>query len=352
MKRSAFRLSLVAIAAAGVASGACSKNTTDGPVEPTAVAATEEGGTAAEDTEDAKKADAEKAEAEKRVADAIAKLHEELSMERERWTDALVAEAKALVQKKFKSPKAAISAAIAGSHRKPGNSERDLYRHPLETLEFFGLTPSSRVVEMGVGGGWYTEIIAPVVANKGSYTGGTYDAEGPRDSMRTVYGMRQAGFFGNSSDLYGKAKTFDYGAERVVIGEPGSADLVLAIREMHNWHRRGAVDSMLEAIANVLAAGGTFGIVQHRAADGANADESANKGRLPEAWLIEKVESKGFKLVGKSDINANPKDTKDYEKGVWTLPPAFAMGDTDKEKYAAIGESDRMTLKFERISSN
>jgi len=215
---------------------------------------------------------------------------------------------------------------------------------------FFGLSPASRVVEMGVGGGWYTEVIAPVVAREGQYIGGAYDPEGPKDSTRTVYGMRQKAFFSMSKDLYGNAKTFNPGAEKIVIGEPGSANLVLAIREMHNWQRRGLMDGMLDAVARVLEPGGVFGIVQHRALAGAKAEESAENGYLPEAWLVKTVEAKGFKLLEKSEINANPKDTKDYKEGVWTLPPAYALDDTDREKYAAIGESDRMTLKFERLA--
>lgn len=289
-----------------------------------------------------------KAENAKKVADAIVKFEEDSAKERERWSEELVAGSKKLSQMSFNSLDEALTAIMASPHRKPDNAARDSQRHPLETLAFFGLAPTSNVVEMGVGGGWYTELIAPVVAQQGHYTGGVYNAEGSKEEMRTVYGMRQQAFLSNSKDLYGKAKTFDYGAEQIVIGEPDSADLVLAIREMHNWQRRDSFDNNVKAVVAVLKPGGVFGIVQHRAKAGAKAEESADLGYLPEAWLIEKMEAAGLQLVEKSDINANGKDTADYEKGVWTLPPAFANGDTDKEKFAAIGESDRMTLRFEK----
>jgi predicted methyltransferase len=163
----------------------------------------------------------------------------------------------------------------------------------------------------------------------------------------TVYGSRQKAWLGKSDDLFGKVTPFQITEpEKLALGAPGSADLVLAIREMHNWQRRGQLEGYLGAIATVLAPGGTFGVVQHRAPADAKAEESAEKGYLPEAWVIAKVEAAGLKLAEKSEINANAKDTKDYEKGVWTLPPNFREGDTDKPKYEAIGESDRMTLRF------
>ncbi len=292
-----------------------------------------------------------KAEKAKKVADAIAKAEADAATERERWTDEVTSAAKKLAETPFASLDEAMKAVLAGSHRKPGNADRDAFRHPAETLAFFGLTPSSNVVEMGVGGGWYTEVIAPTVATAGHYTGGVYDAEGSKEEMRTVYGMRQQAFFSNSTELYGKAKTFDYGAEQIKIGEPGSADLVLAIREMHNWQRRGSFDNNVKAIVAVLKPGGTLGVVQHRAKEGADAKESAELGYLPEAWLVEKLEAAGLKLVEKSDINANDKDTADHENGVWALPPSLTNGDKDKAKYEAIGESDRMTLRFEKPAS-
>ncbi len=295
---------------------------------------------------------AKKAEQAKRAQDALERLKTEIPEEAARWTDELKASSKALATKDFKTPEAAIKAALASGHRMPGHSERDAARHPQETLLFFGITPSAKVVEMGSGGGWYTELLAPIVSKKGSLTIGTHDATGPETEMRTVYGRRQQAFLAKSEDLYGKIKTFSLASpESVSLGAPGSADLVLAMREMHGWQRRDQFDLFVKAVVDVLAPGGVFGVVQHRAKADAKVEESAEKGYLPEAWVIEKLEAAGLKLEDKSEINANAKDTKDYEKGVWTLPPSLRLKDVDKEKYTAIGESDRMTLRFVKPKS-
>ena len=291
---------------------------------------------------------AKKAEQLEHVKTSLVALEKDVAAESERWTTNLVASTKKLAATKFDSPGAAIEAALKSEHRAPGNADRDAARHPLETLQFLGLTPQSRVVEMGVGGGWYTEVLAPVVAKNGQLILGTFDPKGADDSMLTVYGRRQAALLDRSPDLFGNAKQFRLGEEKLTIGDSGSADLVLAIREMHNWERFGNTEKYLAAVVDVLEPGGVFGVVQHRAAEGAKASESAQKGYLPEAWVIEKVEAAGLKLASKSEVNANPKDTKDYEKGVWTLPPNYRLGDEDKAKYTAIGESDRMTLRFEK----
>src|SRR5690606_9357069 len=178
-----------------------------------------------------------------------------------------------------------------------------------------------------------------------------YDPDGPTDRMVTVYGKRLQLFLQKSPELYGNVQQVAIDPpDKLELGEPGSADMAVAIREMHGWQRRGHMDAYLAAIHAVLKDGGVFGVVQHRAKPDAGAEESAEKGYLPEQWLIDKVESAGFKLAEKSEVNANPKDTKDYEKGVWTLPPNFREGDVDREKYAAIGESDRMTLKFVKVA--
>ncbi len=168
--------------------------------------------------------------------------------------------------------------------------------------------------------------------------------------MRTVYGMRLGLFLAKSPELYGDVQVVAIDPpNRLDLGVEGTADAVLAIREMHNWYRSGAMDAYLAAVHTALKDGGVLGVVQHRAAAGSSPDDSAKSGYLPEAWLVETVEAAGFKLAGKSEINANPKDTKDYESGVWTLPPNYALGETDKDKYTAIGESDRMTLKFVKV---
>lgn len=299
--------------------------------------------------------DAEALAKQEKVKKAMAKLKQEIADEEARWSEALESGTQKLVETIFKSPEAALAAALAGPQRAPGSADRDSHRHPLETLLFIGLKPSSRVVEMGVGRGWYTEILAPVVAAKGLLIAGVRDAEGPAGEMGTVYGLRQKAILAKSKALYGKAKTFLLTPDKQPhIADAGSVDLVLAIREMHNWQRRGAMDHNLAAIVEVLAPGGRFAVVQHRAKADAVAEESAEQGYLPEAWLIKKVEDAGLRLVSKSEINANPKDTKDYAGGVWTLPPNLRAKDAteaDQAKYEAIGESDRMTLLFEKPKS-
>ncbi len=283
-----------------------------------------------------------------RVAKGLADAETESAKEKARWTPELEKAAVALRDKPFKTTTEAVTALLASEHRMPGHKDRDQDRHAAETLTFFGVKPTSTVVEVGAGGGWYTELLAPLLGNKGKLVVAGPDPAGPADKMMTVYGKRLDLFLAKSP-LFGKV-------ERVVIGTPvklgadGSADVVLAMREMHGWQRRNELDAYLTAIHAVLKPGGILGIEQHRAAPGAKAEETAEKGYLPEEWVIEKVKAAGFELVEKSEVNANPKDTKDYPNGVWTLPPNFREGETDRAKYAAIGESDRMTLKFKKVA--
>jgi predicted methyltransferase len=349
----------IALIALGLSAGACAKDSEAPSKAPPAAEAPPmpdpavEAAKAAAEAEAKAKAEAEKAAQERaaEVAKALAELEAETAKDAERWTPELEAKVAKLVAKNYPSVKKALAAIMAGPHRKPGNSDRDAYRHPVETLTFFGIQPTMTVVEVGSGAGWYTELLAPLLAKKGKLYAVSGDPNGPADSMATVYGKRLQAFLAQSRAAYGAVEmvAIDPPAN-LELGPPGSADMVVAIREMHNWHRNGALDAYLAAIHAVLKDGGSFGVVQHRAAADANADESAQKGYLPEAWLIEKIQAAGFELVDKSEINANPKDTKDYEQGVWTLPPGFALGDKDRDKYAAIGESDRMTLKFKAVA--
>jgi predicted methyltransferase len=241
----------------------------------------------------------------------------------------------------------------AGAHGAGGrdkeNVARDAARHPVETLTFFGITPEMTVVEVGAGGGYYSELLAPLLANKGTYVVAGPDPKGPADKMSTVYGRRLDLMLAKSPELFGKAQRVVIAMPEIKLGEDGKADVVIAMREMHNWQRRGEIDAYLKAIHAALKPGGTFGVEQHRANPGTKGEDTAESGYLAQAWVIEKVKSAGFELVEASEINANPKDTKDYPKGVWTLPPNFREGDKDKAKYEAIGESDRMTLRFKKV---
>ena len=295
-----------------------------------------------EPTEEEKK----KAADLKKLEEDRAKMKADHEKEVSRWTPELRAEAKSVAEKDYANGKAAIKAALAAKYREPGNAERDAARHPLETLEFFGLKPSYTVLEYGPGEGWYTEILAPVVAKKGKLLITSPDPNGPADQRSTLYGERTKLFLERSPELYGKVETVVIDGKTPSLPQDGTVDLVVLMRGLHGMVNGGTLDAWLKEFHHALKAKGTLGVEQHRAKPDAVAEESSKQGYLPEKWVIEKIEAAGFKLAGKSEINANPKDTKDHPNGVWTLPPTFALGDTDHEKYAAIGESDRMTLKF------
>lgn len=292
-----------------------------------------------------------KAEALKALEKDRAKAKADAEAEKARWTPELKKEATALVDKAFPSGKAAIQAVAASKVRKPGNAERDKYRHPAETLDFFGFKQNMTVIEYGPGEGWYTELLAPALAKKGKLIATNSDPNGPADQRSTFYGERFKWFLESSPELYGKVETTLVDGKNPKLTVPeNSADMVLVTRELHGMVNAGKLDEWLAAFHGALKPNGVLAVEQHRAKADAVAEESAKKGYLPEKWTIEKIEGAGFKLAGKSEINANAKDTKDYEGGVWTLPPSLQNGDKDKDKYVAIGESDRMTLKFVKVA--
>jgi predicted methyltransferase len=291
-----------------------------------------------------------KAEALRELEKDRAKMKADNEAEKARWTPELRAEAKALADKTFPSGKAAIQAAVANKARKPGNADRDKYRHPIETLDFFGFRPTMTVLEYGPGEGWYTELLAPVLAKKGKLLATNGDPNGPAEERSTFYAERFKLFLERAPELYGKVETVTIDGKAPNVAHEGSVDLALIMRGLHGMVNAGKLDEWLATIHGSLKPNGVLGIEEHRAPADANALESSKKGYLPEKWVIEHVEAAGFKLAGKSEVNANPKDTKDYADGVWTLPPTLKLGDKDREKYVAIGESDRMTLKFTKVS--
>ena len=328
--------------------GGCKKK----DAEPTPAVATGSGsatGSATGSAAGSGSAVAAPSEAEK-VAKAIEKAIADAATEKARFTPEMETQIEALRDGTYADAKAALTAILASPHREAGNKDRDAARHPIETLTLFGITPASTVIEVGAGGGWYTELLAPLVAAKGKLVAAGPDANGPADKMSTVFGKRLDFDLAKSPALYGKVQRATIAGDTFELAPAGTADLALAIREMHNWVRRKELPRNLAAIHAALKDGGTFGVVAHRAKPDAKAEDSAGKGYLPEAWVIEQVTAAGFELVEKAEINANPKDTKDYEKGVWTLPPNFAEGDKDKATYTEIGESDRMTLKFKKVA--
>ena len=241
----------------------------------------------------------------------------------------------------------ALDTVLAGEYRAPENRARDVYRHPKETLQFFGIQEDMTVVEVWPGAGWYTEILAPLLRDKGHLYAAMLDASSGEYAKNVVETYRSK--LQLRSDLYGKVTLTTLAAPpaKNEIAPPGSADLVLTFRNLHNWMMFGWERDALAAMHAALKPGGVLGIVGHRGDSKVAQDPKAASGYVNEDYAIRLIESAGFRLVARSEINANPKDTKDYEKGVWTLPPGFADG--DEARYRQIGESDRFTLKFVKV---
>lgn len=348
------RIFLVSAVAFVVACGSSPppESTTPTAAVPTAtsvatVAPTPEPPKPAEPTPEEKK----KAEALKELEKDRAKMNADNEAEKARWTPELKSEAKALADKSYASGKDALKAATTSKARKASNAARDSQRHPVETLEFFGFKPTMTVVEYGPGEGWYTELLAPALAKKGKLLVTNGDPNGPADDRSTFYAQRVKGFLDTAPELYGKVETITVDSKAPKLeGKDGQVDLVVVMRGLHGMVNSGKLDEWLAAIHKSLKPNGVLGIEQHRANADAKAEESSKKGYLPEKWVIEHIEAAGFKLAGKSEVNANPKDTKDYPEGVWTLPPTLKLGEKDKAKYVGIGESDRMTLKFVKVA--
>jgi predicted methyltransferase len=257
---------------------------------------------------------------------------------------------------------AAIAAAMRGSHHAAAAADRDRYRHPVETLAFFGFTPTMTVLDVGPGAGYYTELLAPVLAKDGLYLATNRQppstAAAPSVHHWTPYeGANFDALLRAAPEIYDKVQVIRVDYESPRLNLDGKVDMVLLMREVHMMKNWGTLDIWLREIHRALKPNGILGVEDHRAAPGANPEETVTKGYLPEAWVIEKIEAAGFAFAGKSEINANPRDTKDYSNGVWSLPPSFQAGPDytpadarDRAKYAAIGESDRMTLKFVRVA--
>lgn len=237
---------------------------------------------------------------------------------------------------------AALNKAIAGEHRSVKNKARDQYRHPVETLNFFGFTSEMTVVEITPGGGWYTEILASALKGKGKLYGAHYPDMGKDD------------YYSNSRKKLEKKLASDAVFNEVVLTDfvprkqselapQNSADLVLTFRNLHNWKDAG-VEQVFKDAYRALKPGGVLGVVEHRLPAGVAAEKAV--GYVSEANTIKQAKAAGFRFAGSSEINANSKDMAQHPKGVWTLPPSLALGDKEKEKYLSIGESDRMTLKF------
>lgn len=245
-----------------------------------------------------------------------------------------------------KATATALRQITAGAHRSPENRARDTFRHPQETLLFFGIRPDMRVVEVWPGNGWYTEILAPLLHDQGQLYAAHMDPTASEYAKNATAGFREK--LASRPDLYGKVSvaTLAAAAAKTEIAPPGSVDMVVTFRNLHNWMMFGWQREALQAMYQALKPGGVLGVVEHRGNPQIPQDPKASSGYVNEDYAIQLIQSVGFKLTGRSEINANPKDTKDYEKGVWALPPNFANGDEDRGRYQTIGESDRFTLKF------
>ena len=242
-----------------------------------------------------------------------------------------------------------LDKAIASEHRAAGNVARDVYRHPGETLTLFGIRPDVHVLEILPGGGWYTEILAPYLKDDGLLAVASFGHEHSVEYLRNIHNKLVEKFDGEP-EIYGKVVLGVFQGETYLENfEDASFDMVLTFRNTHNWIRRGGVEDIYRSFYRVLKPGGILGVVQHRAEAGSDAKVTAEMGYVPESYIIGLLEGIGFELTDKSEINANPKDTRDYPKGVWTLPPTYRLGETDRAKYTAIGESDRMTMKFVKL---
>lgn len=240
---------------------------------------------------------------------------------------------------------ATFQSLLAGTHRRPANVARDPFRHPAETLAFFGVKSDSVVVEILPGSaGYYMEILAPYLRARGRYVAASRDAlaaENYRADHQKLIDRLRA-----EPALYGKVEVTEFNADRHRIAADGSADFVLTFRNLHNWIERQEVEGALRAFHRALKPGGVLGVVDHRGRNDQTQQAQMKSGYVRTDYAVAIIEKAGFRLAGSSEVNANPKDTKDHPEGVWTLPPSYRLKDVDRARYQAIGESDRFTLKF------
>ncbi len=244
-----------------------------------------------------------------------------------------------------------LQSAVEAPTRTPANVARDRYRHPVETLSFFGVGPTDTVVEIWPGGGWYTEILAPYLAHGGTLW---VAAPGPQG----LGGVQKLMTAHPDAPGYAAIRTAAFPARAATAGlaavPDGTADVVLTFRNVHNWrmgYQRDGQDYSPQAFEQMFAMlkpGGTLGVVDHRLPEDADSTREQSSGYVKVSTVRRLAEAAGFEYVGASEVNANPADTTDWERGVWTLPPTLSLRDQDRDRYLAIGESDRMTLKFRK----
>lgn len=250
------------------------------------------------------------------------------------------------------SDDARLRMAIENPDRAPANRVRDVHRHPFETLRFFGVTPRSRVVEITPGSGWYTEILVPYLITDGSYAAALVDPSAVPFGAARDFQLKQkdtfARFLAGKVNAFGTVAQTAFNPSAPVFAAPASVDTILTFRNVHNWVAAGTAQSYFNAFFKALKPGGVLGVADHRANPGTPLETMKQSGYLTEELVIAYATRAGFVLEGKSEINANPRDSKDHPNGVWTLPPSNRHEPAEAAKYAAIGESDRMTLRFRK----
>jgi len=240
---------------------------------------------------------------------------------------------------------AALDNILAGSRREGEDSARDRYRHPKETLLFFGIRPEMKVLELWPEPGWYSEIMAPLLREHGKYYAAVI-APDPDSKYVTARLSNYQQKLAASPDVYSAVEVITLPGDGSDVVPPGTLDMVVTFRNIHNWMARGCAEKVFASAYRALKPGGVLGVVEHRGNAAIAQDPKAKSGYVNEDYAIRLIEGQGFTLVGESQVNANVRDTKDYEQGVWTLPPTYRLGDKDRQKYTDIGESDRFTLKF------
>ncbi|MEN9705572.1 MAG: hypothetical protein RLZZ393_1451 [Pseudomonadota bacterium] len=241
---------------------------------------------------------------------------------------------------------AALDAVIGDAARPEGDRARDAWRHPHQTLLFFGLRTDLAVAEIAPGGnGWYTQILAPLLREHGRLIAAV-DPVTPGNAYSERESRSFRSLLDSSPARFDRVEVVEFVPGGAPIAAAGSLDVVLTFRNLHNWMARGTAQAALADFYRVLKPGGVLGVVDHRGNPAIPQDPKAASGYVNQNDAVRLIEAAGFRLVGVSEINANPRDTRDHGKGVWSLPPTYAEGDKDRARYAAIGESDRFTLKF------
>lgn len=280
----------------------------------------------------------------------IEKLRQEDEDEQQRLTPDLRAQAKDLAEATKPSTYAALPTILSSDHRRPGNAQRDMYQHPRETLEFLGIEPYHTVLEFNPENGWYTELLAPLLFRNGKLFVAMNDPDGPPDQRSTFEGKRVEMFLASLPEMYSRVEKLkvDPKSPRLALNAD-ELDVAFVNLALHGMVSNNVLERWLAEFHRTIKTGGTLAIVQHRGPDDSDPLSTAEDGYLPEEYVIERVTNTGFRLAASSEINTNPSDGKDHPHGVWSLPPTLRGGSTDKYKYIAIGESDRMTLRFTKL---